>query len=122
MNGIKRVMVTVAAASVMVAATAGVQPATASAYSCITNYVCLYDGVNGGSATLYVSCCSSISNLHSGGWGDRATSFYNKTSRRYCLYNDAGYRGAPGAVLLLPGAAGNLTSQWNNKISSMRPC
>lgn len=103
-------------------ATAGTARA---AWSCpsTNNYICFWDAANGTPPDFWVSGRSSIPNLHSGGWGDRISSYWNRSGVRYCGYIDANYLGGGHSPFYMPnGARGTVLALWNNRISSIRPC
>ncbi|MGH8933056.1 MAG: peptidase inhibitor family I36 protein [Egibacteraceae bacterium] len=52
---------------------------------------------------------------------DKASSYWNRSDRPFCLYEDVGYDGDI-IQRVLPGESKNLYGPSNDKVSSLRPC
>ncbi|RSN60669.1 hypothetical protein DMH01_15380 [Amycolatopsis sp. WAC 04182] len=116
-------LVTVAA----VAPAASAQAASASqgggvsiaAYSdCPPGWFCVWEHVNeqGRMARFQVGSTE----LRAVGINDQISSVYNRTNRTWCAYTDINYNGQVWRVP--PGWRGNVPSDINDRISSVRPC
>lgn len=107
--------------------TALVKPADAASGDCASGYFCFWLHSSYSGARHNVASGGTRYNLHNwacgscpnGIWNDRASSWYNRTSRYYCIYWDSGYRGS--RILLSPGKAISFNSTWNDQMSSVRP-
>ncbi|KAB2378107.1 peptidase inhibitor family I36 protein [Actinomadura montaniterrae] len=110
--------VVTASASTSVAA-----PSVAGYDACPRGRMCIWHDRNGGGARLsFAHKARDLSELE-GGLNDHVLSAWNRTGRRWCLYEHAHYKGDKRAAAREPlvGSKGN-TTEFGYKISSLKPC
>jgi hypothetical protein len=111
-------VVTASASSTSVAA-----PSVAGYDACPRGRMCIWHDRNGGGARLsFAHKARDLSELE-GGLNDHVLSAWNRTGRRWCLYEHAHYKGDKRAAAREPlvGSKGN-TTEFGYKISSLKPC
>lgn len=88
--------------------------------ACPTGRFCLYENAgynSGGSAQILVTR-SNVSSLGGYGFNDKASSYFNNTSRAAVLHENVDYGG--GQLSIRSQGSGNLTGSWNDKVSSLK--
>jgi hypothetical protein len=114
-------MASAAVAGSTVAAASATSPAGYDA--CPRGRMCIWHDKNGGGARLsFAHKARDLSELE-GGLNDHVLSAWNRTGRRWCLYEHAHYKGEKRAAEREPlaGSKGD-TSDFGYKISSLKPC
>lgn len=120
-------------AAVVVMGVGGLAAPASAAYSgCNSGRFCLYEHPNGGGKVFNLAtedstfhnnpCDGCISSHHpnsDGTWGDMASSYYNHSSRTYCVYRDTNY--IDELFRLAPNSRGNF-GDLEDEVSSARPC
>jgi hypothetical protein len=123
------------AVGLVVAAGSAATAAHAATAPCPADNVCLYQHSNFGGLVLAVPAGTSIPNLHllscagcrssehsgsNGTWGDQTSAWVNNTVVVYCAYQHINYGGS--VLALYAGAGSNVSSNWNDQISGLKPC
>lgn len=99
-------------------------PAYATESDCKSGQFCLWDGRHFDGLILIPSITGHMTHLSNRGFDNAASSFMNRTSSTWCLYEDTNYRGRL-LVRISPGTRGALTLGPNgddNRASSVTRC
>ncbi|AUI60211.1 hypothetical protein BKN51_19750 [Amycolatopsis sp. BJA-103] len=90
-----------------------------AAYSdCPSGWFCVWEHANGQGRMIRFQTGSA--DLRGQNANDQISSVYNRTSRIWCTYTDINYGGTLWRVSA--GWRGNVPSQLNDRISSLRAC
>jgi hypothetical protein len=92
----------------------------APGFPCRRDFACLFNGSSGGGIVVGVRSGFGLPDLRQLDFNDKASSWRNRTGRRYCWYNDINFDGA--AHRMPARRQANITGAPNNEASSYKPC
>ncbi|MEV4748775.1 peptidase inhibitor family I36 protein [Streptosporangium sp. NPDC049248] len=95
------------------------QAAPAGYERCPRQHFCLFDGAGG--TGLMASFRHGSPDLRRQSMDDRASSYADRTTDTWwCLYENPNYDESSWPIY--PGGSGNLSPEWDNRASSVKPC
>jgi hypothetical protein len=92
----------------------------APGFPCPRDFACLFGGSSGNGVVVGVRTGFGLPDLRQLSFNDKASSWRNRTGRRYCWYNDINFNGASHRMPARKQA--NITGAPNNEASSYKPC